>query len=277
MLTVLPAFQPEQSVFGVVHWGNFDRVFRSPLTRWSARWVLRRLRGLVFLNEGLAERCAPWVPPAQRFVIPNTIHAALQCTDAEVEAKRQTHPHTPLRLLYLSNMIASKGYLDVLEAIARLHARGVAVQADFIGGWTAAADRDRFQARAAAHGVQEIVTHHGPVYDRDRVKHFYLEADVFLLPTYYPTEAQPLTILEAINAGTPVVTTRHASIPYMVRDGREALFVPPRDPDAIAAAVQRLAEPATWQPFSRRARQRFVDAFSPDAARRRWEALLRQA
>ena len=277
MLTTVPAFGPEQPVYGVVHWGDFDRVFRSPLTRHTARWMLRRLRGLVFLNEGLAERCAPWVPPEQRFVVPNTIHEALVCTEAEVAAKRETHPEMPLRLLYLSNMIASKGYLDVLEAVAQLHTRGVAVRADFIGGWTADDDRERFGARVARAGLVEAVTHHGAVYDRARVKRFYLDADVFLLPTYYPTEAQPLTILEALSAGTPVVTTEHASIPYMVRGGQEALFVPPRDPAAIARAVEQLAHRETWRSFSRRARRRFVEAFSPDAVRAQWEALLAQS
>jgi glycosyltransferase involved in cell wall biosynthesis len=277
VLTTVPAFGPEQPVYGVVHWGDFDRVFRSPLTRHTARWMLRRLRGLVFLNEGLAERCAPWVPPEQRFVVPNTIHEALVCTEAEVAAKREAHPETPLRLLYLSNMIASKGYLDVLEAVAQLHTRGVAVRADFIGGWTAEADRERFGARVARAGLGEVVTHHGAVYERARVKRFYLDADVFLLPTYYPTEAQPLTILEALSAGTPVVTTEHASIPYMVRGGQEALFVPPQDPAAIARAVEQLAHRETWQAFSRRARRRFVEAFSPDAVRARWEALLAQS
>jgi glycosyltransferase involved in cell wall biosynthesis len=277
VLTVVPVFQPEQAVYGVVHWGNFDRVFRSPLTRLSARWMLRRLRGLVFLNDGLAERCAPWVPPEQRFVVPNTIHEVLLCTEAEVATKREAHPRTPLRLLYLSNMIGSKGYLDVLAAVERLHRRGVAVRADFIGGWTAEADRERFQARLAQAGLGAVVTHHGPVYDRVRVRRFYLAADLFLLPTYYPTEAQPLTILEAINAGTPVITTEHASIPYMVRGRQEALFVPPRDPEAIAGAVERLAKRDTWQAFSRRARRRFVEHFSPDAVRARWEAILAQS
>ena len=274
LLTILPAFRPEQPVYGVVHWGDFARVFRSPLTRWTARWMVRRLRGLVFLNEGLAERCAPWVPGEKRFVIPNTVDQAVLCTEDEITTKRKAYSREPMRLLFLSNMIAAKGYLDVLQAVRLLHRRGVPVRADFIGGWTDEADRTQFQARVEEAGLREIVTHHGPVRDRERIKQHYLEADVFVLPTYYPTEAQPLTILEALNAGTPVVTTRHAGIPHMVRDGEEALFVPPRDPAAIADAVERLAVPETWRAFSRQARQRFVEQFSPEAVRAQWEALL---
>src|SRR5690606_16240357 len=105
-------------VFAVVHRGNFDRVFRSPATALTARRLARRLRGFVFLNEQLAGACAPWIPPARRFVIPNTIDASVYCTDAEVEAKQADRRRRPaLRLLFLSNMIASKGYLDVLHAV----------------------------------------------------------------------------------------------------------------------------------------------------------------
>ena len=275
VLTVLPGFAPGQGVYAVIHWGNFDRVFRHPLTAPTARRMARRLRGFVFLNDQLAARCAPWIPDAARLVIPNTIDEAVLCSDEEVTAKQaQRKTRTALRLLFLSNMIPSKGYLDVLEAVRLLHERGVALHADFAGRWTSEADRDTFEQRVAAAGLHEVITHHGGITDRARIKALYRAADVFLLPSYYPTEAQPLTILEALNAGTPVVVTRHSGIPDIVRADKEALFVPPQAPDAIAEAVQHLADEATWQAASRHARTRFQTRFSPDAVRRQWLGLL---
>ena len=276
VLTVAPAFQPGQPVYAVVHRGNFDAVFRRPLTAATARRLVRRVRRFVFLTEQLSEACAPWIPTEQRTVIPNTIDAAVRCTDAEVAARRAAREERQaFRLLFLSNMIAEKGYRDVLDAVARLHAEGLAVRADFAGGWTADADRHAFEAFVREQGLEDVVTHHGPVTDRDRIKQLYLAADAFALPTYYPTEAQPLVILEALNAGTPVLATRHAGIPEMVREGAEALFVPPRDPAALAAAVRRLADDATWHRFSEAARRRFETDFSPEAVREKWLALLR--
>jgi len=279
-VTVLPAFRPDQTVYGVVHWGNFDRVFRHPLTRHSARRMVGQLAGLVF-NPSLDTRCAPWIPAAKRITIPNTIDAAQLCVPADISAKQDDFKHRaaadhPIRLLYLSNMIPSKGYLDVLEAVRLLHARGVAVRADFAGGWMAEADRLDFEKRVHALNLTEHVTHHGAVTDRTQVKRLHLNADVFLLPTYYPTEAQPLTIVEALNAATPIITTRHASIPAMVRDGREALFVPKQDPSAIAAAVERLRTPSVWLAMSTQARERFVTAFSPEAVRAQWLRLVQR-
>jgi glycosyltransferase involved in cell wall biosynthesis len=276
VLTVLPTFHPDQKVYAIIHWGNFDRVFRHPLTAITARRMVHQVSGFVFLSEMLAERCARWIPDAKRLVIPNTIDATVLCTDEEIAAKHQRH-RSPLRLLFLSNMIASKGYLDVLHGVRLLHARGIPVQADFAGGWTSEAERIAFDQIVAGNDLQDVVTHHGSVSDRSKIQALYLDADVFLLPTYYPTEAQPLTIIEALNAGTPVVTTRHAAIPDMVRHDQEALFVAPRSPEAIADAVAHLADSTVWQAFSRRARQRFEARFSPETVRQQWEALLVQS
>ncbi|MFQ5572182.1 MAG: glycosyltransferase family 4 protein, partial [Rhodothermales bacterium] len=276
VLTVLPAFQPGQPVHAVIHWGNFDRVFRHPLTAWTARRMVRRVQRFVFLNESLAERCAPWIPDEQRLAIPNTIDDAVRCGEDEVAAKQARRAErTAFRLLFLSNMIASKGYLDVLRAVGLLHARGLSLHADFVGRWTSDEDRTAFERLVEEENLDAVVTHHGGLSDRTQIKDLYLNADVFLLPSYYPTEAQPITIIEALNAGTPVITTRHSGIPDMVRDGQEALFVPPRAPDAIAGAVRHLADAATWVSFSRNARRRFQMRFSPVAVRRLWEMLLK--
>src|SRR5690606_31956420 len=109
---------------------------------------------------------------------------------------------------------------------------------------------------------------------RAEIKRLHLESDVFLLPSYYPTEAQPLALIEALSAGTPVITTRHSGLPYMVQDGAQARFVPPRRPDAIAEAVESLLDKDAWTHLSRGARNRFESHFSRDAVRKRWEDLI---
>ena len=278
LLTVLPAFRPRQRVYAVVHWGRFDELFTSPLTRLTAlRFLVPRVDGFVFLSEGLSERCAPWIPAAKRLVIPNTIDDAVRCTPEEVEAKQRARTaRQRLRLLFFSNMIREKGYLDVLDAVRLLHRRGVAVEAHFAGGWTSGADRAAFERRVAAGRLADVVAHYGAVRDRAKAKRLYLDADVFLLPTYYPTEAQPLSILEALNAGTPVVAADHAGIPELVRHGREGLLVPPRDGAAIARAVLELTDVRRWLDLSRNARRRFEAGFSPGAVQRRWAALLQE-
>lgn len=275
LLTILPAFQSGQKVYAVSHWGDFDRLFRSPLTRLSAAILVRRLSGFVFL-DGLDKNCEAWIPADKRFTIPNTIDAATRCTDEEIAEKHARRKNQrPLRVLYLSNMIASKGYFDVLVALKLMHTDGFPVHADFVGRWQSEEDETTFKKYVAEHGLENLVTAHGGVADRNQIKKFYLDADVFVLPTYYPTEAQPVSILEAINSGTPVITTRHAGIPNMVReDAQEAIFVPPRSPESIAESFRILSNTDRWFVFSKAAIRRFRNHFSPEAVREKWEALL---
>ncbi len=275
LLTVLPALPLARRRYGVVHWGNFAMLFESALTRFTAPRLVRSLDGFVFLNPSLAERCAAWIPPHKRIAIPNTIDDALCFSDGEIAEKQvdRRHLERPLRLLFVGNMIPSKGYDDVVEAAALLRARNSAVELRLAGRWIDRADQRAFETRIAGE-LAPCVTHLGPLTDRNAVRALHRWADVFLFPTYYPTEAQPLALLEAMSAGTPIVTTAHAGIPDMLAADREALFVPPRDPKAIADAVLAFCDADRWQRHSVAVRDRFQADFSPDAVRRQWTTLV---
>ena len=265
---VTPAFG-HRPVVGIVHVGDFDRVFRSPLTALTARRLVRRLHAFVFLSEALAERSAPFIPAAKRWVVPNTIGTASVPTPADIGAARARRAaRDGLHLLFLSSMIPSKGYTDVLEATAVLRQRGVNVRARFVGRWPSSKAEATFRARADALGVASRVEVIGGV-DRTEVARLLLDADVFALPTTYPSEAQPLTVIEALAAGTPVVATRHASLPEMIT-GPEGRFVEARAPTQIADAVVALCTPGMWAAASRAARARFEAAFSARVVGARW-------
>ncbi|MEM6325763.1 MAG: glycosyltransferase [Bacteroidota bacterium] len=266
-----------RAIVAVVHHGDFHQLFSSPATRTSALRLVRRLSGIVFNTPGLAERCAPWVPDEKRFVCPNTTSAHTHLSDEAFRARRTERTDgSPIRLLYLSGMIPSKGYLDVLETVGVLCQRGVAVRATFAGRWPNANAEAAFQARTEALGVTSVVEHLGGVSDRYAVRELYLNADAFVLPTTYPTEAHPLTIMESLNAGTPVIATAHASIPEMIEDGRSGLLIPPHAPSALADAVEYLSDLHTWRSFSVAARARYVSHFAPTIVRAWWLALLGQ-
>lgn len=277
LCVVLPSLRAAKRVYAVIHWGNFDRLFRSRLTRYTALRMVKKLQGFVFNDEQLSRNCEEWIPADKRFVICNTIDEATRCTRDDVKIKQALRAdRKSLRLLYLSNMIPSKGYLDVLQAVAQLNKAGMPLSVDFIGRWQSEQEQSSFLSYVSDNHLEQFVTAHGGVTDRAAVRQFFLNADVFLLPTYYPAEAQPVSIIEALSAGTPVITTRHAGIPLMVREEfREALFVSPKSPTEIAGALQKLWEKDTWKNFSDAAASRFEERFSPEVVRGCWERLLR--
>ncbi len=274
-LVVVPAFGPRRPVVAVVHRGDFARLFERRVTRASGAALVRRLAGVAFLTETLAAACAAWIPAEKRLVIPNTIDDAAIPDPAEAEAARLERTERlasgRVRMLYLSGLVPSKGYPDVLEALAVLRARGVDAEATFAGRWASREAEQTFRARVEVLGVAPSVHLPGAV-DRPAVRRLMLAHDVFALPTAYPFEAQPLTVIEALAAGTPVVVTRHAGLPEMVTGGREAVFVRKDAPAEIADAAEALV--ARWPEASRQARARFDAAFAPAAVRDAWLAVL---
>jgi glycosyltransferase involved in cell wall biosynthesis len=86
-------------------------------------------------------------------------------------------------------------------------------------------------------------------------------ADVFVLPSRH--EGMPLALLEAMDAGLPVVATRVPGCTEVVVDGVTGLLVPPEDPPALAAAIARLlADPALGRRMARAGRLRYLESFT---------------
>jgi glycosyltransferase involved in cell wall biosynthesis len=141
--------------------------------------------------------------------------------------------------------------IDVLAALAR---RFPEVRLTMIGPDKADGTRAAVVARAQALGVTDRLVLLGRV-PRAEIAHQLAAADVFVNTT--DVDNTPLSVLEAMAIGLCVVTTSVGGLPYLVVDERSALLVPPRDPAAMARAVERvLCEPALAERISRGARAR---------------------
>jgi len=171
-------------------------------------------------------------------------------------------------------MIREKGYLTLLDAATRLKELDILFRIDYVGGWYSKQAESEFRAAVIRLKLQSEIEHHGAVHERSRVKKFHMDADAFVLPSYYATEASPMSIIEALSAGTPVITTRQGGIPEMVKDGREAILVDPKDPPAIAEAIIRLRDQTVWKTMASAAYDRFESHYHPDIVRSKWIDLL---
>jgi glycosyltransferase involved in cell wall biosynthesis len=67
-------------------------------------------------------------------------------------------------------------------------------------------------------------------------------ADLFVLPSRQ--EGLPLALMEAVSSGLPVVTTSVGELPNLLTSGWDAVLVPPEQPEALAQAIQDLADHA---------------------------------
>jgi glycosyltransferase involved in cell wall biosynthesis len=144
-------------------------------------------------------------------------------------------------MLSVSRIDPRKGLRVVPDLVARLSARAIDASIDVIGpsvGKTGSDERAAIERRSAELGIAERVRFAGPMALDDLLPR-YREYDLFVLPTL-PGEGIPRVLLEAMAAGLPVVTTRVAGIPSLIRDGENGLLVDAPSPDAVAAAVERI-------------------------------------
>jgi glycosyltransferase involved in cell wall biosynthesis len=89
--------------------------------------------------------------------------------------------------------------------------------------------------------------YHGTVHGA-RKQELLREAHVFCLPTYYPYEGQPISILEAYASGCAVITTDHSGIFDIFADGVNGYAVPKQSPPQLRATLERcLAAPAALE------------------------------
>jgi glycosyltransferase involved in cell wall biosynthesis len=163
------------------------------------------------------------------------------------------------------------GPLDLLEAVARLRRAGVAVRVRMAGrGPLAAAVR----ARVDRLGLTDTVELAGHVAEAG-LPDFYAGIDIFAMPSH--RESYGVAALEAAASGVAVVATRVGGIPEVVVDDATGLLVPPRDPAALAGALDRLIrDPRLRADLARRGREVACARHARDAAVERMIDLYRR-
>jgi len=102
--------------------------------------------------------------------------------------------------------------------------------------------RGELERLAVSLGCAEAVRFTGRL-ENEQLPDLYRSADLMLNPS--TVDNMPISVLEAMASGVPVVSTDVGGVPFLVEDGVTALLVPPRSPEAMAAAALRaLGEPA---------------------------------
>jgi L-malate glycosyltransferase len=132
----------------------------------------------------------------------------------------------------------------------------------------------RLARLASELGVEGSVRFLGRV-PNDDMPAVYRATDIALNPSL--VDNMPISILEALASGVPVVSTRVGGVPALVEDGKEALLVRPRDPAEMAGALARLWSDGNERAALREAGLTRVRSFGWEMVRRQWESAYDEA
>ena len=259
----------------VLQWhGSRADLVSSPGERglkWATRLLLRRTDGVFVLSS---EELAGFRPLASgtRFEVVSNPFVPLSGAKTGNRGRARS-ASSSAKVLFVARLLPEKGVFDVVDALDLLIQRRSA-HLVMAGAGPAEPDLER---RIAARNLESHITMVGHLPPTALARE-YADADVFVLPTYHPVEGFPTVVAEAMGAGLPIVTTRMRGITDHLRDGVNALFVPARDPAAIAGAIESLLVDGALRGRMGDANVEAVKAFAPERVARAYlEALHRVA
>jgi glycosyltransferase involved in cell wall biosynthesis len=119
----------------------------------------------------------------------------------------------PLRVGHVSNLSKDKGVVAVIECMRQLHERCPEIELVLAGPAEDPEIKDLLNNAFSELGGK--FTYLGGL-TGDQVKEFYEHIDVFLFPTLYEHEAEPLVLLEAVSLGVPAIATDRGCISYLL-------------------------------------------------------------
>jgi glycosyltransferase involved in cell wall biosynthesis len=209
---------------------------------WLRRSTARRVDRFVAISSEIRECLIRVGVDAPHIVsIPNGIDSTrFAPLTAEAKARLRTALSMPadgLILIYTGRLALSKGVMTLLELWAEMHADYPAAKLLIVGTGKGSFDDCEPQMRTfvETHDLKSSVTMTGSVVN---VNEFLQASDLFVFPSDY--EGFSLSILEAMTAGLPMVSTRVGLAAELEARGAFALLVPPQDKDAFRDALRRL-------------------------------------
>jgi glycosyltransferase involved in cell wall biosynthesis len=208
------------------HGGRVALWLTNRSRRLFARMALRPAHRVVAVSTGGYDALRTTLPPRRTELIDNGV---------DVTRFRPTHlTHELPVVLYVGTLTKRKGLLDLFEASQLLLDDGLAHRLVVVGGTPDEGMGAEAEVTRSAPEHVQFIGQQLP----EKMPETYAVADVFCLPSWW--EAMPLSVLEAMACGLPVVATSVGDVPRLVQDGVTGFVIPARAPWEVATALRKL-------------------------------------
>ncbi|KGE71130.1 hypothetical protein DC28_12840 [Spirochaeta lutea] len=219
--------------------GIYETVFRSHkiLAEFNKRVYLKKVKKIIILSDSLQSNY-PFIERKDYFVsIPNFVSEDLFMPLQGIE--RKFHTSEKLKVLFLSNLLEEKGYREIVKAFLSLseHTRE-SLELHIAGA---------FENEGSEEWMSDIlqkscgIFYHGIVASESK-RELLQGSHIFILPTYYRYEGQPVSILEAYATGNVVITTDQGGIPDVFCAPENGYLVVKKSIQAIQRTLEEIVK-----------------------------------
>ena len=235
-------------------------------------WLYKRVfngSDVILLSQYLYSDVEKYVSKVRVHYCPNGIPDLLGGEGRENNVRKKG----PVLILFLSNLLETKGVYELLEACKYLKEKDLEFRCIIAGGEVDITGLD-LKHKIYEMDLESEVTYEGKKYNEEKVKIF-MNSDIFAFPTYYPNETFGLVNLEAMQAKLPVVSTPEGGIPDVVEDGETGFLVPKKNSKALAEKLEILIKnPELRKRMGEAGRQRYETKFTVGKFEKRLSNIL---
>jgi len=222
-----------------LHNKGVSRNSSSKIVRIFYRNIFRNV-DVILLSKRLYPDIMQYVPETKIFICPNGI-----CDERNLCMTQNVNSHyknvrkkSVINILFLSNLLESKGIFILMEALAILKQKGIQFRCN-IAGSEGDITASRLLDRKENLNLSNEVNYLGKLYGEEKHQ-LYAESDIFVFPTYYPNETFGLVLLEAMSHSLPIISTPEGGIPEVVLDGINGFLVSQRNVVQLANKLELL-------------------------------------
>jgi glycosyltransferase involved in cell wall biosynthesis len=252
---------PELGVVCTIH--DIRRWRKVPWLDFPDRWTEARVDAYVADSEDIRRRLVQehGIAAERVNLVYNWVEVPAEPTDADRQAAREAMgvEADAQVTITTARLSPEKGHRYLIAAARQLRPRWPRLRCMVIG---TGSRRGQLERLAKREGASDVVRFLGP---RPDARGLLAGADLFVLPS--TLEGLPVAVLEAMAAGRPVVATQIDALAEAVVAGQTGVLVPPKDPAALAAALEELLSNGELrQRMGGAARARAAEVFAADAA-----------
>jgi len=222
-----------------LHGANFHSFFHhSGFLEPLIRYCYDGVDASIVLMPGMEKEYADF-PGMEIRVIGNCYESSFDEQDESMFQKKN-------RILFLSNLMLCKGILEFLDACEILLRNNPEIKIAIAGQFysdafmnrRSLADHFYRKYRELKNSFRDRIDYLRVVKGEEKIRLLF-ESDIFVLPTWHPSEAFPLSIIEAMRTGNAVITTRHNFLPEIVKP-ENGILVAPQSSEELARAMETL-------------------------------------
>lgn len=231
--------------------------FHSRLQRVGYRWLLRRVDRVVACSEAVRRSFEEGEGGSGSGIetVPNGVDEEQEAPDRLAARHALGVDDDAILLGGIGRLVEQKGFADLISALALVATDRQDVQLVLLGDGPL---RESLRARAVQEGVGDRVRFAG---FRSAVRALLAAFDVIVFSSL--DEGLPMALLEAMAAGRCIIATNVGGVGEAIRDGREGVLVPPRNPSVLAAALRSVVgDPELRARLGEAARRRCLEEFT---------------